>query len=161
GVAGADLSLDLIRAVIEYFRFQQDPATAIDPKLREYAFLVTRNGRIIAHPDKSLVMREGFPGAPVTSIDGGKDIAVTDQGDTMVVEKGVPRRLYWAIASEAGWKIALSIPEFEITGPANGLARQTAFVALGGLLLLALATTLMGRRLAAPVLRLTKVAEGV
>src|SRR6185312_11241493 len=49
GVAGADLSLDLIRALVDYFRFQQDPATAIDPALREYAFLVARNGRIIAH----------------------------------------------------------------------------------------------------------------
>jgi PAS domain S-box-containing protein len=161
GVAGADLSLDLIRALVDYFRFQQDPATAIDPKLREYAFLVGRNGRIIAHPDKALVMSENSPGALVSSINGGTEIAVSDQGVTQVVEKGVPRRIYWAIASEAGWKVALSVPEFEITGPANALARQTAYVAGGGLLLLALATTLMGRRLVAPVLRLTRVAEGV
>src|SRR6185312_7153817 len=133
GVAGADLSLDLIRALVDYFRFQQDPATAIDPALREYAFLVARNGRIIAHPDKSLVISENFPGALVSSIPGGTNIAASDQGDTMVLEKGVQRRIYWAIASEAGWKVALSVPEFEITGPANALARQTAYVAAGGL----------------------------
>src|SRR6185312_14753342 len=73
-VAGADLSLDLIRALVDYFRFQQDPATAIDPALREYAFLVSRNGRIIAHPDKTLVISENFPGALVSSIPGGTNI---------------------------------------------------------------------------------------
>lgn len=161
GVAGADLSVDYLRTVIEYVRFHQNPASAIDARLREYAFLVGRNGRIIAHPNSALVMKKGFAGALVTSIDGGKAIAAHDEGNTHVVEDGVPRRIYWSLAPETGWKVALSIPESEITAPANDLARRTAYVAALATVFLAGVIFVMGRRLVGPVRRLTLASEGV
>lgn len=161
GVAGADLSVEYLRTVVEYIRFHQNPATAIDAPLREYAFLVGRDGRIIAHPNSALVMKKGFPGALVTSLDGGRAIAARDEGNTHVVENGVPRRIYWSLAPETGWKVALSIPESEITAPANDLARRTASVGALAIVFLAAVIFVMGRRLVGPVRRLTLASEGV
>ena len=161
GVAGADLSMDDLRAIVSYIRFRQDPASAIAQAEREYAFMIDRSGHIMAHPKEFLTMRQGFAGASIMSLDGGKEIAAHDEGFTTVTEAGVRRRVYWSLAPETGWKVALSIPESEITGPANQLARRTALVALVAVLILMIVVAFMGRRLTEPVRRLTAAAEGV
>ena len=161
GVAGADISLDLIQAIVGYIRFRQDPAVELKPALREYAFLVSKSGRIMAHPDDTLVMDQGFPGATLSSVLGGKEIAARPEGSTRVVENGVARVIYWSTALGTGWKLALSIPESEITSLANTLAKKTASVAGLAIILLIFVTTLMGRQLVGPVRRLTLAAEGV
>jgi PAS domain S-box-containing protein len=161
GIAGADLSMDDLRAIVSYIRFRQDPASAVEASMREYAFMIDRTGHIMAHPKDALTMRKGYAGLSIDFLDGGKDIAAHDEGFTTVTENGVRRRVYWSLAPETGWKVALSIPESEITGPANQLARQTAVVAGIAVLILMIVVSFMGRRLTEPVRRLTAAAEGV
>ena len=61
------------------------------------------------------------------------------------------RRVYWAKAPLTGWKVAMSIPETEITGSASQLAVRTVLVA--GLAVLLLVLWVVARRLTEPVRR--------
>ena len=70
GVAGADLSLDLIRAIVTSLRFRPDKqSNAKEPSgTQDYSFLITRSGRIMAHPNEALSMSQNFAGIAVDAI---------------------------------------------------------------------------------------------
>jgi PAS domain S-box-containing protein len=165
GVAGADLSLDLIRAIVTSLRFRPDKtdkqgnATSSTPQ--DFSFLITRSGRIMAHPNAALSMSQNFGGADVRTVPGGNDIAGRDSGFSRLLENGVARRVYWAKAPLTGWKVAMSIPEMEITGSASQLAVRTVAVAGLAVFILVLVVWIVARRLTEPVRRLTLAAEHV
>src|SRR5665213_228422 len=131
GVAGADLSLDLIRAIVTSLRFRPEKQSNAKEGsgTQDYSFLITRSGRIMAHPNEALSMSQNFAGADVRSVPGGNDIAAQDSGFSRLLENGLARRVYWAKAPLTGWKVAMSIPEMEITGSASQLAIRTVMVA--------------------------------
>ena len=163
GVAGADLSLDLIRTIVSSVQFREDEqAVQGQPGTQnDYSFLVARSGRLMAHPNEGLAMRKDFAGQQVGTLEGGRDIATRDSGFVRVVEKGVARRIYWAKAPLTGWKVALNVHEADITGPAAQLAERTAGVAGAGVFVLIICVWMVGRRLTDPVGRLTAAAENV
>ncbi len=163
GVAGADLSLDLIRAIVTSIRFRPDKvANAKDTSgTADYSFLISRSGRIMAHPNEALSMSQNFPGADVRTVPAGNEIAARDSGFARHVEKGMARRVYWAKAPLTGWKVALSVPEMEITGSASQLAARTVAVAGLAVILLVIVIWIVARRLTEPVRRLTLAAEHV
>jgi PAS domain S-box-containing protein len=163
GVAGADLSLDLIRAIVTSLRFRPDKqSNAKEPSgTQDYSFLITRSGHIMAHPNEALSMSRNFAGADVRTVPGGNDIAAHDSGVSRLLENGMARRVYWAKAPLTGWKVAMSIPEMEITGSASQLAVRTVMVAGLAVILLVLVVWVVARRLTEPVRRLTLAAEHV
>jgi len=60
GVATADLSLDRIREMVRASRLSralESGAAGTD----EFAYLVSRAGKVIAHPNEQLMLRKGFP----------------------------------------------------------------------------------------------------
>ena len=160
GVAGADLSLDLIRAIVTSLRFRPDRQgnSTSSNVLQDYSFLITRSGRIMAHPNAALSMNQNFAGADVRTVPGGNDIAVRDSGFARLLDNGVARRVYWAKAPLTGWKVAMSIPEMEITGLASQLAVRTVAVAGLAVFLLVLVVWIVARRLTRPVRSLTLAA---
>jgi PAS domain S-box-containing protein len=163
GVAGADLSLDLIRIIVGSLRFRPD-GKPTDPKKtdsQDYSFLITRSGHIMAHPNEALAMNRSFIGADVRTLPSGKEIAERDSGFTRLVENGIARRVYWASAPLTGWKVALSIPETQITGSASQLAERTIAVAGLAVIMLVVVVWMVARRLTEPVRRLTLAAENV
>ena len=163
GVAGADLSLDLIRTIVSFVHFrQEDQGDQKDQgQGKDYSFLVARSGHIMAHPNEALAMKKEFAGAEVSSLPGGREIAARDTGFVGIGENGAARRVYWAKAPLTGWKFVMDVPETDITGPATQLAERTAAVAGGGVFILILAVWMVGRRLTEPVSRLTAAAENV
>ena len=163
GVTGADLSLDLIRAIVGSLRFRQDNQTdtKAQGETQDYCFLVSRSGRIMAHPNESLAMSPTFAGADVSSIAGGREIAARDSGFTRLVSNGTARRVYWAKAPLTGWKVALSVPEMQITGSASQLAERTIAVAVVAVFFLVLVVWFLGRYLTEPIRRFTLAAEHV
>jgi PAS domain S-box-containing protein len=163
GVAGADLSLDLIRAIVTSLRFRPDRMTTMleQNEAPDFSFLITKSGRIMAHPNEALSMNQKYAGADVRTLPGGQEIAARDSGFARLLENGKARRVYWAKAPLTGWKVALSIPEMEITGLASELAAKTVGVAAVAVILLVLVVWLVARRLTEPVRRLTLAAEHV
>ncbi|MEO8350617.1 MAG: hypothetical protein ABI680_02730, partial [Chthoniobacteraceae bacterium] len=63
GVAGVDLALDRIRKMVRAIKLSDRPEVAPGKLPAEFAYLVSRAGRIIAHPDETLMLRQGFDGA--------------------------------------------------------------------------------------------------
>jgi PAS domain S-box-containing protein len=169
GVAGADLSLDLIRLIVNSLHFRpekQDDSKQGDAKpanatTQDYSFLITRSGRIMAHPNEKLSMNQNFAGADVRTVPGGNEIAGRESGFTRLVENGVARRVYWASAPLTGWKVAMNVSETEITGSASQLAERTVAVAGVAVILLVMVVWIVARRLTEPVRKLTLAAEHV
>jgi PAS domain S-box-containing protein len=163
GVAGADLSLELIRLITSYLRFRASPEDrAGDAEAAEFAFLVSRSGRILAHPDESLMVSDSSPGADIRSIPEGRWLAATPEGDARLETPGQdPRRLFWATAPMTGWKIALSVPEEVILSPAYRLANRMLAVAALSLIGMMLLVVGISRRVTEPVRRLRTATAGV
>lgn len=157
GVAGVDLALDRIRDLMRAAR----PAGQGGVGSNAYAFLVSRAGRIIAHPNEELMLRRGFAGAELTSRPGGQLVASQPEGFAATVIQGERRRLYWATSPLSGWKIVLNIPEDEILVPVRQLTLRSALVGAAGLLVLALLATGLARRFTRPLKELTRTAAAI
>lgn len=152
GVVGADLSLDLIQAIVGSIRFRPDDAAATG----EYAFLVSRDGKIISHPK--------FPGAlsrGARDIEEGRVIGGKPQGSAVILSQGGRRHLFWSTAPLTGWKIAINIPDSVIVAPARQLAVRNGAVALLSVLGMILLVRLVARRVTEPVRDLTGITAEV
>jgi len=160
GVATADLALDRIRTMVRAARLR---GAAESGRLgtHEYAFLVSRAGKIIAHLDERLMLRRGFPGADVTTLPGGEFISAKDEGFATTLVDGARRRLCWATSPLTGWKCVLNISEDEILVPVRELTIRSTLVGLAGLLVLLVTVSFLARRLANPLLDLTRPAAAI
>jgi PAS domain S-box-containing protein len=160
GVATVDLALSGIREMIRSARLR----TAFDSGrggTNEFIYLVSRAGRIIAHPLDALMLRKGFPGADVTSRPGGQFIAAAPEGFASATMDGEPRRVYWATTPLTGWKIVLNISEDEILLPVRRLTMRSTLVGVGGLVSLLLIVSLIARRVTHPLLDLTRATAAI
>ena len=156
GVAGADLSLELIQAVTS--QLVSAPAKARWANMR---FLVSRGGRILSHPDAKFVMSEGSAGVMARDLDEGRLVIGRPEGSAIVRAAKETRYLYWSTSPLTGWRVALSIPESAIVAPASDLAVRTAKVAAFSILGMIGLVLLVARRVTEPVRRLTSLTAEV
>lgn len=161
GVAGLDLSLDRIRAMVQSIRLRTSSDVGERTMANEYAALISRSGKVIAHPDEQLMLRKGFPGADLVSLPGGPTVVAQREGFTSVIKDGQPRRLYWATSPLTGWKVVLSISEDAINVPVRQLALRSMTIGGLGLLVMILIISILARRLAQPLLHLTRTAAAI
>src|SRR4051812_8167679 len=96
GVAGADISLEDIQ------RHLKSSAGEM--------YLVSRSGRVIAHPKAELRLRKGYAGEELRNLPGGAAIAATPTGTSLVTLGGVSRTLVWTTAPLTGWRVVVSVP---------------------------------------------------
>ena len=161
GVAGVDLALDRIRKMVRGIKLSDRPEVAPGRLPAEFAYLVSRAGRIIAHPDETLMLRQGFDGAELTSRPGGAAVAAKAEGFARIKMDGELRRVYWAESPLTGWKIVLNISEASILSPVHVMARDSAIIGLLGLLAMISIVTLLAHRLARPLLTLTRTSTAI
>jgi PAS domain S-box-containing protein len=157
GVAGVDLALDRIRELVQAAR----QAEAGRGSTNAFAYLVSRAGKIIAHPKEELMLRKGFAGADLTSRPGGELVAARPEGFAAATMDGERRRVYWATSPVSGWKIVLNLPEDEILVPVRKLTLHSALAGGAGLLVLVLLVTAIARRFTNPLLELTRTAAAI
>ena len=157
GVAGVDMALDRIRELVRSARLAESGRSGTN----EFAYLVSRAGRIIAHPQEDLMLRKGFAGAELISRPDGQFVAATPEGFAAITIDGERRRLYWATSPLSGWKIVLNIPEDEILIPVRELTVRSALAGLGGLVVLFILVTALARRFTRPLLGLTRTAAAI
>jgi signal transduction histidine kinase/CheY-like chemotaxis protein len=161
GVATADIALERIREMVRAIRFYAASEEQQRGIANEYAYLVSRAGKIVAHPDEQLMLRQGSPGADVTSRPGGKLVAAKPEGIEAVTMEGQRRRIYWATSPLTGWKVVLNISEDTILVPVRQLTLHSALIGTTGLVALLLIVSLIARRLAKPLLILTRNAAAI
>ena len=154
GVAGADLSLEQVRDIVSGIHIRLHLDEARDKAGEQMAYLVSRSGRIIAHADHTLMLRKGFPGAELSTLPAGHEIAKQAEGFATFTADGRAMRAYWATAPLTRWKLVLVVPESLILEPVVQMTWQTLQVSLGGIILAVVLLTFVARRFSKPVLRL-------
>ena len=160
GVATADLSLDRIREMVRASRLVRAKESGRAGE-SEFGFLVSRKGRIVAHPDERLMLSKGFPGAELASLPGGAAVAAKPEGFAQIEIAGEPQYLYWATSPLTGWKIVINISAREVLIPVHELTLHSALIGSAGLAALILIVSLLARRLAKPLLGLTHSATAI
>jgi hypothetical protein len=141
GTSGADLSLDRLMAILNKLR----------PRPAEgHAYLVSRGGKIIAHPDSRLMLRKDYPGEDVKNLEDGRLVAAQPGGSGHLPMNGEMRRVYWWQAPSTGWKVVLNAPEAAMLGPVNALAVRAAVVAALAMIVMVLAVVFAFRRTTEP-----------
>jgi len=160
GVATVDLSLDRLLAMVRAARLRGAEESGRSGT-NEFAYLVSQSGKIIVHPNEELMLRKGFPGADVKTRPGGEAVAAKPEGFTDTTIEGKRRRVYWATSPLTGWKVVLNIEEDAILAPVRQLTIRSALIGVAGLLGMMVVVTFIARRLAHPLLDLTRTATAI
>ena len=157
GISGVDISLDDMQELIK----KVDIAMAGEMAGHEsdFAYLVSPAGKIIAHPDGSLMIGEGNPGTNISQLPAGASIQATPSGQTNYRgPDGAERIVYWVTAPLSGWKVVLDVPYTTLLTPVRALAWRLGTVGGIGLLVLLGAVGLIAHRVAGPLRHLTVAA---
>ena len=146
GVTIADVNLKLIWDVIR---------VGSKSGRNGYAYVVDRQGRLIAHPDISLVLRNtGFAMLPqvaagLPEIGGAAPMAFPDGLETD--NTGARVLSAHATLPALGWLVFVELPRAEALEPLYASALRTAVVLLSGLVLAALVALFVVRRMVGPI----------
>lgn len=148
GVVTADISLEWLKEFVG----------AVSIYRTGYAFLLSRNGVYLAHPDRSRIMRESiFSIAEATGLPGlraiGRRMTAGESGHVELPSQVIGRaaRLCFAPVGRTGWSVGLVIPEDELFEDLEALGRRVAGIGIGGSVLLALVVTLVATSITRPI----------
>ncbi|MGY2052239.1 GAF domain-containing protein [Methylobacterium sp. JK268] len=152
GVTVAEVNLKLVWDVISAIRIGE----------RGYAFVVTDTGRLIAHPDLSLVLRDtDLSGAPQVAralaargapAGGTTSEITTDMQGREVLSAHAP-------IARVGWIVFVQSPLGEALAPVYAALTRSLMLLGLGLLLATVAGTFLARRMVVPIRRLQEGAE--
>jgi signal transduction histidine kinase len=147
GVTIAEVNLKLIWDVITGLKIGE----------HGYAYVVDRDGRLIAHPDISLVLRNTdlltLPQVAATRAEATGARA----GPTTMVAKGINGNSVLtahAAIAPLGWTVFVELPMSEALAPLYGAALRSAALLALALGLAALAALFLARRLTVPIRQL-------
>jgi signal transduction histidine kinase len=155
GVTVADVNLKLILDVISQIKIGQNG----------YAYVVDRQGRLVAHPDISLVLRgtDMSKLAQVEEVLKQEDTA--DATGTAAVDarnrNGVPVLSAHATIPALNWIVFVELPTAEAQAPVfNSALRDLALLVLG-LLIAGVAAALLARRMVVPIRAMQESAQRI
>jgi signal transduction histidine kinase len=151
GVTVADINLKLIWDVISQIKIGQNG----------YAYVVDRQGRLVAHPDISLVLR----GTDMSRLAQVEAALKPDGGDDETVDArnraGVAVLSAHATIPALNWLVFVELPTIEAQQPViNSGLRNIALLVLG-LLIAGSAAALLARRMVVPIRAMQEGAQRV
>ncbi len=91
-----------------------------------YAFAMDRTGMLIAHPDRSKIMKEN-----IGELDFGKQMLAQKSGLIDFTDEGETKRVAFQTVEGQDWIIAVNVPEAEILSPVKSLGQINLLVAVG------------------------------
>ena len=147
GVTAAEVNLKLIWDVLTALRVGQGG----------YAYVTDAHGRLIAHPDMSLVLRD-------------TDLARLPQVAAAIADPNEPTRIAYtmdgrsmlsahAVVPKLGWIVFVELPTREALAPVYAALLQSALLLGLGLLVAAVMGTALARRMVGPIRALQAGAE--
>jgi signal transduction histidine kinase/CheY-like chemotaxis protein len=139
GVSVAEVNLKLIWDVVSQIKVGE----------RGHAYVVDAQGRLIAHPDISLVLRNTDMSklAQVQGARGGAS-ELMQEGDDIEGHKVLTA---YAPVTPLGWLVFVELPQAEAYAPLNAALQRLAFVLLGALCFAVLAGMFLASRLVGPI----------
>jgi GAF domain-containing protein/anti-sigma regulatory factor (Ser/Thr protein kinase) len=160
GVTIAEINLKLIWDVI----------TGLKIGKSGYAYVVDEHGRLIAHPDISLVLRDtdlsklpqvaealtpaSAPGGPGSRRDTASTTLAQNLGGHRVLTAH-------AAIQPVGWQVFVEVPLVEAFAPLYGAAMRTGALLLFGLIAATLIALVIARRMTGPIRAITEGAERI
>lgn len=153
GVVSCDISLEWLTDLLHSLPLGKDG----------FAFLISRNGTLISHPNRALILNESM----FSLLDENGKAILRSIGRDMVQGKSgfIPYStmfsgqhgwlLYQPIAAN-GWSIGIFFPEAELMGKVAELSRIEAAIAIVGFLLLIPVILLIARSITGPLRKLAE-----
>lgn len=156
-VAGADLTLHAVHDLVTSTSMSFHGTTGGV----QSAYLVSESGKIIVHPDHTLVLRQGFEGADISTLPDGEAVASSPQGLAHFRRGGDQFLTCWATAPMTGWKMVLNVPEKAILAPVMRVVWTTVTAGVAGILLVLAAAFLVSRQISRPITELGEAASAL
>ena len=140
GVSIAQVNLKLIWDVVSGIKVGE----------RGHAYVVDADGRLIAHPDISLVLRntDMTKLAQVKSARAGSAAEQVQEADDVTGHRVLTA---YAPVNPLGWFVFVETPIEEAYAPLYASIQRTGYVLLGALLLAFIAGTFLARRMVVPI----------
>ena len=155
GVVTADVSLEWLEDMLADIHIYQSG----------YAFLLSRHGTFIAHPNHDLVMNQTIFSL-AEEIDSpqlrkiGREMLEGQSAfvllDSLITED--ERYLFHTGLEYGGWSLGIIFPKAEMLADVHQLSNIMSLIALAGFALLALLIILIARRITRPLTRLSSAA---
>jgi signal transduction histidine kinase/ActR/RegA family two-component response regulator len=152
-VAGSQPESGVVIADIN-LKFVLDVVSAIRSGKAGHAYVVDSRGRLISHPDMSLVLKisdlSALPQVKAALASTGRGNA---PGETVIAKDG---RGYWSLTAHApiedlDWTILVEQPLAEAFAPMLGSVTRSALVLLLGIILAIAASLMLARQMVAPI----------
>lgn len=147
GVVTADVSLEWLREIVSNIKVLKSG----------YGTLISKNGTIVTHPVKSMIMNETIfsiaeeRGDPRVREIGRRMI----RGETGFIpyqgDGGVDSFMYFAPIPSNGWTLAVIFPKAELFDDIRRLNNTVLFLGLAGILLLSLVVVLIANSITRPL----------
>ena len=158
GVLGVDISLEWLQGIVSSVKVLKTGD----------AFLISKNGTIITHPDKNLIMNETI----FSVAEARRDPVLRDIGRRMIRgESGFVRftslgrhKKSWmcfAPVPSTGWSLGVIFPEEEFMADIARLTRIGAGIGAAGILLLIFIIVFISRSITRPLRGMAKVAGAI
>lgn len=157
GIVVADVSLDWLTETV----------ASIKVLKTGYSVLLSRNGTLLTHPSKEMIMNETIFSIAEsqdnpTLRDIGRKMVRGESGFTPHTgTNGVKSWMYYAPVASTGWTLAVVFPEAELFAEVRSLTIRIALMGMAGILLLAAAVALIARSITAPLHALADATEAV
>jgi sigma-B regulation protein RsbU (phosphoserine phosphatase) len=156
GVVTADISLEWLRKIV----------SSIKVFKTGYGVLSSRNGTIITHPSKEMIMNETI--FSYAEERGDKKIRETAlsmiRGESGLVPlattaSGRESWICYAPIPSSGWTLSVIFPRDELYSDINRLKTTAGLLAAGGILLLSFVIVLISRSISRPLRAMAKATE--
>ena len=153
GVSVAEVNLKLMWDVVSQIKVGE----------RGDAYVVDREGRLIAHPDISLVLRNTDM-SQLAQVSAARGVGADPQAQAVQNARDIADRevlTAYAPVAPLGWLVFVELPVAEAYAPLYASVERTSGVLLGALALAFLAGLLLARRMVGPIRSLRVGAERI
>ena len=158
GIVTADVSLEGLQEIVSSIKILKTG----------YGFLISKNGTLITHPSKELIMNETLFGVAEARGDARlREIArkmIKGESGSLPFRDLVSARKCWMTYTPiplSGWSLAVLFPVDELTADINRLYRIMIVLAVIGLALLSVAVIFISRTITRPLRAMAKATEDI
>ena len=158
GIATADIKLKWLDKVVDNIKVGKSG----------YGYIISRNDIVIAHPDKSLNMKnladvvsdDIKPEDWQTYLDSKNTSASVSLKVPCPYQEGDCRVAIESLAN-TGWKVIVVLPEQDHVSDINKLTRKISYIAVAGIIILLAVVMLIARRLTNPLANLALATKDI
>lgn len=158
GVVTADVSLFWLQEIVDSIKIAESG----------YAFLITKNGTFVSHPDSDIIMNETIFSIAERESDGfmrelGRKMIHGGSGFVpfRAIVTGKKCWMAYAPLSSSGWSLAVLFPQDELMEGIFRLNKTVLLLGTGGLAVVLLLIILISESITRPLRTLSKVTEEI